>query len=124
MAETENLTEQVSLLMDKIGDNYGEPLLNELIHRMEKTVADFHSEVSVLISELKESSKARRIQLNTILEEGNALPLKPVKMKEMPAEASEFEKRLEGKPNTKSKKTASEISNKNIKKKRRFFKRK
>ena len=40
------LIEQFGNLMEKVGEGYGGPLQEELIRRMEQTIADFDEEVS------------------------------------------------------------------------------
>ena len=46
------VNEKVAVLLDQIGDEYGESLTQHLVQRLDTTVADFHEEVSNLLSEL------------------------------------------------------------------------
>ena len=47
------LAEKLQAVGNKLGDAYGEPLMNELITRMERTVAHFNEEVDVMVNILK-----------------------------------------------------------------------
>jgi hypothetical protein len=51
------LTEKLHSIGDKLGDAYGEPLLNELITGMERTVAHFNEEVDVMVNALTSRTK-------------------------------------------------------------------
>ena len=57
------VNEKVAVLLDQIGDEYGESLTQQLVQRLDTTVADFHEEVTNLLSELKEKSVSRQQQL-------------------------------------------------------------
>ena len=50
------LIEQFGNLMEKVGEGYGGPLQEELIRRMEQTIADFDEEVSEMLEHLRDSS--------------------------------------------------------------------
>ena len=57
------VNEKVAVLLDQIGDEYGESLTQQLVQRLDTTVADFHEEVTNLLSELKEKSVSRQERL-------------------------------------------------------------
>ncbi len=57
------LQEQLGGLLDQVGDGYGTPLLEELIRRLERTIAEFHEEVTELLVTLKKTSVERRGKL-------------------------------------------------------------
>ena len=46
------VNEKIAVLLDQIGDEYGESLTQQLVQRLDTTVADFHEEVTNLLSEL------------------------------------------------------------------------
>ena len=49
------LIEQFGNLMEKVGEGYGGPLQEELIRRMEQTIADFDEEVSEMLESLRDN---------------------------------------------------------------------
>ena len=51
------LMDQFGGLMDQVGDGFGGPLQEELIRRLEQTIADFHEEVSEMLGNLKDNSE-------------------------------------------------------------------
>lgn len=53
-------------LMEKVGDGYGGPLQEELINRLEQTIADFHEEVTEMLDTLKVNSERRHEKLKEI----------------------------------------------------------
>ena len=57
------VNEKVAVLLDQIGDEYGESLTQQLVQRLDTTVADFHEEVTNLLSELKEKAVSRQERL-------------------------------------------------------------
>ena len=57
------VNEKVAVLLDQIGDEYGESLTQQLVQRLDTTVSDFHEEVTNLLSELKEKSISRQERL-------------------------------------------------------------
>jgi len=80
------LAEKLQAIGDKLGDAYGEPLMDELINRMERTVAHFNEEVDVMVNTLKSRTKNQRVLLASIRgEDPNAEPV----------ELSDLEKKLE-----------------------------
>ena len=117
------LMDQFGSLMDQVGDGFGGPLQEELIRRLEQTIADFHQEVNEMLTNLKESSEKRHEKLKEIWENpdahenDNRLPdsdLEPEGQdddKEETAELSDWEKRLEAldsKPKKEVEKTPAE----------------
>ena len=95
------LMDQFGNLMEKVGDGFGGPLQEELINRLEQTIADFHEEVSEMMASLKENAEKRHEKLKEIWnnpdaslevvdnqgpQKGNAEP---------EGEMSEWERRLE-----------------------------
>ena len=123
------VNEKVAVLLDQIGDEYGESLTQQLVQRLDTTVADFHEEVTNLLSELKEKSVSRQQQLRDAWQHRFDTPPQAAEVpatatEETPSEgedSSDWEKRLEtmesgekGKPSDDDKK----------KKKKGFFGRK
>ena len=60
------LIEQFGNLMEKVGEGYGGPLQEELIRRMEQTIADFDEEVSEMLEHLRDNSVKRHEKLKEI----------------------------------------------------------
>ena len=60
------LMDQFGNLMEKVGDGFGGPLQEELIKRLEQTIADFHEEVSEMMTSLKENAEKRHEKLKEI----------------------------------------------------------
>ena len=54
------LAEKLQAVGNKLGDAYGEPLMDELITRIERTVAHFNEEVDVMVIILKSRTKFKR----------------------------------------------------------------
>ena len=123
------VNEKVAVLLDQIGDEYGESLTQQLVQRLDTTVADFHEEVTNLLSELKEKSVSRQQQLRDAWQHRFETPPQAAEVPATATEAtpsegedsSDWEKRLEtmesgekGKPSNDDKK----------KKKKGFFGRK
>ena len=63
------LIEQFGNLMEKVGEGYGGPLQEELIRRMEQTIADFDEEVSEMLESLRDNSVKRHEKLKEISEQ-------------------------------------------------------
>jgi len=82
------LKEKLHSIGDKLGDAYGEPLLNELITRMERTVAHFNEEVDVMVNTLTSRTKNQRRLLASMRGEDPNL---------IDVELSDLEKKLESK---------------------------
>ena len=93
------LNEKLDNLLSGINASYGQVLFDELVTRLQRTLADFNEEVGGIMGDLKESSD-RRNQIIHDLMEGNetASGSAPSDGGETPAggaEISEWEKRLE-----------------------------
>ena len=94
------LIEQFGNLMEKVGEGYGGPLQEELIRRMEQTIADFDEEVSEMLEHLRDNSVKRHEKLKEIWEN----PEQESAQEDIDApdgsgaseDASDWEKRLEG----------------------------
>jgi len=97
------LMDQFGDLMEQVGDGFGGPLQEELISRLQQTIADFHEEVNEMLSKLKENSEKRHDRLKEIwdnpepnleedvIEKSDEDPMTDSEPKEM----SEWEKKLE-----------------------------
>ena len=82
----EYLADKIQAIGDKLGDAYGQPFMDELIVRMERTVSHFNDEVDIMVSTLKSRTKNQRRLLMTMRgEDPNAEPV----------ELSDLEKKLE-----------------------------
>ncbi|MBT4150175.1 MAG: hypothetical protein HOE46_07350, partial [Candidatus Marinimicrobia bacterium] len=100
---------------DKLGDAYGEPLLSELIKRMERTVAHFNEEVDVMVNTLSSRTKNQKKLLASMRGEDPNL---------IDVELSDLEKKLESKDQVKSDSKDTKENDKPKKKKFSFFNRK
>jgi hypothetical protein len=94
------LNEKLDNLLSGINASYGQDLLNELVTRLHRTLADFNEEVEGIMGDLKNSSD-RRNQIIHDLMEGKESAFSDANSDggEAPvggAEMSEWEKRLEG----------------------------
>ena len=93
------LIEQFGNLMEKVGEGYGGPLQEELIRRMEQTIADFDEEISEMLESLRDNSVKRHEKLKEIWEnpnEGSSQDASGSDGAGPPEDASDWEKRLEG----------------------------
>jgi len=95
------LMDQFGNLMEKVGDGFGGPLQEELIKRLEQTIADFHEEVSEMMANLKENAEKRHEKLKEIWNNPDA-SLEVVDSQESQSdnsepegEMSEWERKLE-----------------------------
>ena len=94
------LIEQFGNLMEKVSEGYGGPLQEELIRRMEQTIADFDEEISEMLESLRDNSVKRHEKLKEIWEnpnEGSSQDASGSDGSGPPEDASDWEKRLEGK---------------------------
>ena len=82
------LEDKFDNLMDVIGTNYGEPLMKELVSRLNSTIDGFNEEMSNLFKALKDKEKKREKYLNDI--DG-----KSVKKASKNNKLSEWEEKLE-----------------------------
>lgn len=90
------LIEQFGNLMEKVGEGYGGPLQEELIRRMEQTIADFDEEVSEMLEHLRDNSVKRHEKLKEIWENPEQSAASSEAPSKVPEDASDWEKRLEG----------------------------
>ena len=111
----EYLEEKIHAIGEKLGDAYGQPLMEELIIRMERTVSHFNDEVDSMIDLLKRRTKNQRNLLASMRgEDPNAEPI----------EMSELEKKLESGNSKEEKSTDKSAKEEKPKKKFSLFKRK
>ena len=95
------LMDQFGNLMEKVGDGFGGPLQEELIKRLEQTIADFHEEVSEMMASLKENAEKRHEKLKEIWNNPDASlevvdnQVPQTETSEPQGEMSEWERRLE-----------------------------
>ena len=107
------LAEKLQAVGNKLGDAYGGPLMDELITRMERTVAHFNEEVDVMVNILKSRTKSQR---------GLLASMRGEKLIAESVELSDLEKKLESDDASLSKQKTEEETPK--KKKFFLFKRK
>ena len=121
------LMDQFGGLMDQVGDGFGGPLQEELIRRLEQTIADFHEEVNEMLGNLKDNSEKRHERLKEIWNNPDAaVDDVPDEADDGPGdenEMSEYEKRIEGLEGD-SKDDVPEEKDEKPKKKKGFFGRK
>ena len=117
----EYLSEKLLAIKEKLGDAYGGPLMEELIIRMERTVAHFDFEVETMLKKVTKRTNERKSTLDNIRGE------------EINENVSDYEKKLESSPlddkssdKSETKDTESHVSNEKESKKGflSFFKRK
>ena len=91
------LIEQFGNLMEKVGEGYGGPLQEELIRRMEQTIADFDEEVSEMLESLRDNSVKRHEKLKEIWEnpEQSTPANEDGTAESVDENASDWEKRVE-----------------------------
>ena len=93
------LIEQFGNLMEKVGEGYGGPLQEELIRRMEQTIADFDEEVTEMLENLRDNSEKRHEKLKQIWENPEELNTEDSSgdgASGVSEDSSDWEKRLEG----------------------------
>ena len=121
------LMDQFGGLMDQVGAGFGGPLQEELIRRLEQTIADFHEEVNEMLGNLKDNSEKRHNRLKEIWNNPDAaVDDLPDEVDDGPGdenEMSEYEKRIEGLAGD-SKKDEPQEKDEKPKKKKGFFGRK
>ena len=121
------LMDQFGGLMDQVGDGFGGPLQEELIRRLERTIADFHEEVNEMLGNLKDNSEKRHDRLKEIWNNPDTsvddVRDEPEDAPSEEREMSEYEKRLEGLEGD-SKKDEPQEKDEKPKKKKGFFGRK
>ena len=111
----EYLEEKIQAIGEKLGDAYGQPLMEELIMRMERTVSHFNDEVDAMIDLLKSRTKNQRYLLASMRGEDPDAE---------PEEISELEKKLESGDYKEKKSTEQPSQEEKPKKKFSLFKRK
>ena len=111
----EYLEEKIQAIGEKLGDAYGQPLMEELIMRMERTVSHFNDEVDAMIHSLKSRTKNQRYLLASMRGEDPDAE---------PEEISELEKKLESGDFKEKKSTEQPSQEEKPKKKFSLFKRK
>ena len=120
------LLENFEAIIEQIGEGYGAPLQEELIRRMEKTVAEFHEDVSDLVVQLKDQSEKRQNTLKQMLNSDDQEIVEKIvdEVVDIPEERemSDYERRLENMDSPK--KDDQDKTGDQQKKKRGFFKRK
>ena len=79
----EYLSEKLLAIKEKLGDAYGGPLMEELIIRMERTVAHFDFEVETMLKKVTKRTNERKSTLDNIRGE------------EINEAVSDYEKKLE-----------------------------
>ena len=95
------ISDKLGKILENIGSEYGESLQNELLNRLERTIAEFDNEVNEMFAELQQRSLARQEQLQKLMEQGEVEQEAVVEEEsaEEPAEPqpemSEWERRLE-----------------------------
>ena len=121
------LMDQFGNLMEQVGDGFGGPLQEELISRLEQTIADFHDEVNEMLGRLKENSEKRHERLKEIWNNPDAQK-ESASENDVPSDAPEvndehmsaLEKKLESQSNDEP----DEPKEEEPKKKKGFFGRK
>ena len=117
----EYLSEKLLAIKEKLGDAYGGPLMEELIIRMERTVAHFDFEVETMLKKVTKRTNERKSTLDNIRGE------------EINETVSDYEKKLEfssledkGSDKSETKDSENDVSNEKESKKGllSFFKRK
>jgi len=120
------LLENFEAIIEQIGEGYGAPLQEELIRRMEKTVAEFHEDVSDLVVQLKDQSEKRQNTLKQMLNSDDQEIVDEIadEVDDIPEERemSDYERRLENMDSPK--KDNQDKTGDQKKEKRGFFKRK
>ena len=120
------LLENFEAIIEQIGEGYGAPLQEELIRRMEKTVAEFHEDVSDLVVQLKDQSEKRQNTLKQMLNSDDQEIVDKIvdEVVDIPEERemSDYERRLENMDSPK--KDDQDKTDDQQKEKRGFFKRK
>ena len=111
----EYLEEKIHAIGEKLGDAYGQPLMEELIMRMERTVSHFNDEVDAMIDLLKSRTKNQHYLLASMRGEDPDAE---------PEEISELEKKLELGDSKEKKSTEKLSQEEKPKKKFSLFKRK
>lgn len=99
------LNNKLDDLLSGINQTYGQVLLEELVTRLERTLADFNEEFESIVGNLKDSSDRRNQILHDLMMgknmENSDVKINPDQVENnddsLKHEMSEWEKRLEGK---------------------------
>ena len=62
----EYLEEKLHLIGERLNDAYGQPLLDELITRMERTVSHFNEEVDFILESIQSRTQNQHYKLATL----------------------------------------------------------
>lgn len=96
MANNRILSEKLESLLQGIHEQYGNALTDELIARLEYTIADFNEEIDSLMNDLKENASLKEKLMEDIKSGKNEKNDEPKEdSAEEVKEVSEWEKRLE-----------------------------
>ena len=71
--ENDYISEKVNELVDKVGDQYGELLLDELFRRLDNTVNDFEDEIKELFTNLKKDEDKKQSVIDLMRKGKNVL---------------------------------------------------
>tara|TARA_B100001559_G_C16146522_1_gene459933 strand:- start:298 stop:606 length:309 start_codon:yes stop_codon:yes gene_type:complete len=71
--ENNYISEKINELVDKVGDQYGELLLEELFRRLDNTVNDFEDEVKDLFTSLKKDEDKKQSVIDLMRKGKNVL---------------------------------------------------
>lgn len=91
---TEYIKTKLDDILDKIGQSYGKKMVEELMKRLDQTIADFHSEVIQVLSKLEGLDEERKKAAVAALQPKEEEAITGEETAES-AEMSDFEKRLE-----------------------------
>lgn len=98
------LMAKINELIDGVGSDYGETLMEELITRMERTVGHFHDEVTELLETLKSRAQERNDRLKSMISEQEIVTdIKEAPISSAEQEMSDWEMRLEANETEKEK---------------------
>ncbi len=67
------ISEKVNELVDKVGDQYGELLLDELFRRLDNTINDFENEIKELFINLKKDEDKKQSVIDLMRKGKNVL---------------------------------------------------
>ena len=67
------ISEKVNELVDKVGDQYGELLLDELFRRLDNTINDFENEIKELFVNLKKDEDKKQSVIDLMRKGKNVL---------------------------------------------------
>ena len=71
--ENDYISEKVNDLVDKVGEQYGELLLDELFRRLDNTISDFDKEVEELFTSLKKDEDKKQSVIELMKKGKNVL---------------------------------------------------